>query len=138
MSALRNIHGALRPGGLLLDIHPEPENSGVEARIGAQAIPLGRLDVSYRTATILTARAALQQCIDAGLFQPEREMTFAFTYHFANVRTWQAYMAENWSTAHIPMAVVERAHAALAGGVGEICIPRAIHAARLRALAERG
>ncbi len=135
MRALRNIYSALRPGGLLLDIQPEPKHPWLVAQVGAQTTPLGQLDESFRIGTVRAARAALQRVIDAGLFALERETTFIFTYHFATVEAWLGHMAANWGSAGIPADLVVRAGEMLATGEGALRIPREIHAARLRRLA---
>lgn len=132
MSALENIHRALRPGGLLLDIHPEPQHPWLVADVGTQTVRIGQLDESYRIGTIFTARNALQHVIDTGLFERECETTFTFTYHFASVDAWLKQMTENWASAGIPPGMIERAHEALSTGARELRIPREVHAARLR------
>jgi hypothetical protein len=130
--ALRNIHSALRPGGLLLDIHPEPKHPWLVAQVDAQTIPVGQLDESFRIGTVRFARAALQQASDDGLFAFERETTFVFTYHFADVDAWLGHMEGHWASAGIPVDMAKRASELLATGEGELRIPREIHAARLR------
>lgn len=132
MRALRNIHSALRPGGLLLDIHPEPKHPWLVAQVDEQTIPIGQLDESFRIGTVRLARAALQSGVDDGLFIFERETTFIFTYHFADVDAWLGHMAGQWASAGIPADMAERASDLLATGKGELRIPREIHAARLR------
>ncbi len=132
MRALRSIHSTLRPGGFLLDIHPEPRHPWLVTQTSTQATPLGQLDESYRIGTVLTARSALQHVIDAGLFVTEREATFIFTYHFANVDAWLDHMTGHWASAGIPTGMAERARDQLAAGEGELRIPREIFAARLR------
>lgn len=132
MRALRNIHSALRPGGLLLDIHPEPKHPWLVAQVDAQTIPVGQLDESFRIGTVRFARAALQEVSDNGLFVFERETTFVFIYHFADVDAWLGHMAGHWASAGIPADMAKRARELLATGKGELRIPREIHAARLR------
>jgi hypothetical protein len=132
VSALRNIHTALRPGGLLLDIHPEPENPWLVAVMGDETMNVGQLDDSFRAKTVLAARAALHTVVDAGLFVREHEITFTFNYHFASVADWQWHMTNNWHSAGIAAGMVERAQAAMSAGAVELRIARAIHAARLR------
>jgi len=122
--ALRNIHSALRPGGLLLDIHPEPKHPWLVAQVDAQTIPVGQLDESFRIGTVRFARAALQQASDDGLFAFERETTFVFTYHFADVDAWLGHMAGHWASAGIPVDMAKRARELLATGEGELRIPR--------------
>lgn len=132
MRALQNIHSALRPGGVLLDIHPEPKSPWLVARRGGQTTLIGQLDETFRIGTVLSARAALQSVVDAGLFVYESDITFVFTYHFASVDAWLGHMAENWASADIPVDMVARAREALATNGGELRIPREIHATRLR------
>ena len=132
MRALRNIHSALRPGGLLLDIHPEPKHPWLVAQVDAQTIPVGQLDESFRIGTVRFARAALQEVSDNGLFVFERETTFVFIYHFADVDAWLGHMAGHWASAGIPADMAKRARELLATGEGELRIPRELHAARLR------
>lgn len=132
MRALRNIHSALRPGGLLLDIHPEPRHPWVVAQVDEQTIPIGQLDESFRIGTVLSACAALRSVTDAGLFVPERETTFTFIYHFASVDSWLGHMEGHWASAGIPAGVAERARELLATGADYLRIPREIHMTRLR------
>ncbi len=132
MRALRNIHSALRPGGFLLDIHPEPRHPWLVAQVSAQASPVGQLDESFRIGTVRFARAALQEVIGDGLFVSERETTFIFTYHFASIDAWLGHMTGHWASAGVPTGMAECARDLLATGEGELRIPREIHAARLR------
>jgi hypothetical protein len=69
--ALKSLHAALRPNGLLLDVRPAPENPVVELVHGGDStvdsrrrvLPLGHVDDSYRIGTLATADAALQMVI---------------------------------------------------------------------------
>ena len=132
MRALRNIHSALRPGGLLLDIHPEPSHPQFEALTDGQATPIGSLDFSSRFGSVFAGRAALQSVVDAHLFVRERETTFVFIYRFATFDIWLDHVATRWSDARIPVGVTEHAREALASGHGTLRVLREIHAARLR------
>lgn len=139
MHALQSLYAALRPQGLLLDVRPAPEHPVVEVMRGRgamdqseQVVQLGQLDDSYRLRTLATADAALQTLIDAGRFVRERAETFTFIYHFDNVDTWLAYMAEHLSTAHISAELTVLARQELSAQTGELRILRAIQAARLR------
>ncbi|HEU5349770.1 MAG TPA: hypothetical protein VFU63_14255 [Ktedonobacterales bacterium] len=103
-------------------------------RTDAQTTRIGQLDVSFRTGTVFAARAALQNVIDAHLFARECEATFTFTYHFASIEAWLRHMGAHWSSARTPAGLVELASEMLSSGVSELCIPREIHAGRLRRL----
>lgn len=133
MNALRILRDALRPRGLLLNIHPEADHAPVEVCIGDQIFPLGRLDETRHIQDVHIARAALRTVLDAGWFVVERESWFTFVSHFDTVDSWLAYMAEHASKAVIPTDLVARARALLPPGTeGEVRSPRMIYAARLR------
>ena len=133
MNALNTIYGALRPRGLLLNLHPEAAHSKIEARVGRKTIPLGQLDETQLIHDVTVARRGLQTVIDARRFVIEREVHFTYILHFGNVDEWLAYMAEHAKKAIIPAEVIARARAALPPGtVGELRRPREIYAARLR------
>lgn len=123
----------LRPDGLLLDVRPAPEHPWVEFQRDGSIRRLGQIDDSYRHGTLAASDAALQALIDAGRFIREREVTFTFVYHFETVDEWLAHMAEHWSTGGVGDELARRARDTLPRGTsGELRIPRAIHAARLR------
>jgi hypothetical protein len=82
--------------------------------------------------TLVTADAALQTLIDTGLLVREHAEAFTFVYHFDDVPSWLAYMAENWATVDIGEAMIARAQAELAAAPGELQILRTMQASRLR------
>ncbi len=132
MRALDSVHTALRPDGLLLDIHPEPEHSWVEAHTGGRVVRVGHIDESFRINTVQAARAVLRDAAHAGQFTEERSTRFVFVYHFDGVEAWLTYMKESWRTAHVGEDVIARCQEALDAASGEICIPRAVRATRYR------
>ena len=132
MNALRTLHTALRPQGVLLDIHPEPHHSLVEIRRGHQTLSVGQVDQTQDTGEIISARAALHQVIDEGYFVAERELTFDFVRHFDSVDSWLAFRAERKSSGTIAQEVLACSRALLAEAPGELCVRRSIRAARYR------
>jgi hypothetical protein len=70
VDALRNVHRAIVPGGILLDLHPIPPSEQVEAG-GAV---LGRLDERQFFATARATEEALEEAVGDGLFEPEAEL----------------------------------------------------------------
>lgn len=126
------MHRALRPGGLLLDIHPEPEHAWIEVHLRGQAHRIGQIDQSIQIQDITLARAALQAVIDAHQFACERVMTIEFLYHFDSVDTWLGHLAERRSPDRIGEDLIARARELLCQGDGEIRMLRSTHAARLR------
>jgi hypothetical protein len=133
VNALSRIYAALRPGGQLLDLHPDAIHAPVEVCVGDAIVPLGHLDETRHIQDVQIARAARQAAIDAGWFVLEHETRFTFVTHFDTVESWLTYMAEHVQKAVIPAELVARARAVLPPGTaGEVRIPRQIHAARLR------
>ena len=70
MHALRNVHRALVPDGILLDVHPIPPHEQAEA--GGEV--LGRLDQSEFLATVAAAEGLLEEVVGDGLYEPEAEV----------------------------------------------------------------
>jgi hypothetical protein len=130
--ALRNLHTALRPQGILLDVHPEPENTTVEIRRADQTINLGQIDQSQDRDEINVARAALRQTLTEGLFVLEDERSFDFVSHFDSVEDWLAWREKRQSSGVIAEDVIARGRALLAQAPGELLVHRRIHAARYR------
>lgn len=69
MNALRNVHAALVPNGVLLDVHPIPPDEQAEA--GGRI--LGRLDESEFLATVAAVEELLDEVVADGLFDPVAE-----------------------------------------------------------------
>jgi hypothetical protein len=130
--ALRKLHSALRPLGVLLDIHPEPQHSVVEIRTADQTIAVGQVDQTQDIGEIASARAALRQTLAEGLFVLERELPFDFVRHFESVETWLAYRTERKSRGTIADETLARSRALLAQTPGELCVRRGTRAARYR------
>lgn len=116
---------------MLLDIHPEPEDSRVEVQVGNNLFRVGRLGESDHIRRTQASRAVLASVVGAGYFGRKREITFDFLYHFDSVEAWLSYMAERWADAQIDPAIVGRARELLSAGTGKLLIRRRLHAARL-------
>lgn len=127
--ALEIVHGALRAGGILLDIRPEPRHPLLYAVDGEALTTLGEINDDYRMGTLRDAQVALDTEIAAGRYSLERELTFMFAYHYSTADDWLAHMATDWSSAVISPELAARARAK---DVGELRILRAIHVSRLR------
>jgi hypothetical protein len=75
VNALRKLHRALVPGGLLIDTQPLSAHPPIESVSGT----LGTLDMSEWARTIATIDGRVQQAIDLGLFELERESHYIVT-----------------------------------------------------------
>jgi len=132
--ALRELHTALRPLGVLLYIHPEPQHVTVEIRraTAEETIAVGQVDQTQDIGEITSAQEALNQVVAEGFFVLERELTFEFVRHFDSVETWLAYRAERKSSGTIAAETLARSRALLAQAPGELCVRGRVRAARYR------
>jgi hypothetical protein len=130
--ALNTIHTALRPDGVLLDIHPEPTHAAIEVHLPDHVVLLGPIDQSAQIADIVAARATLQATIDAHQWWRERAVSFEVLYHFESVDEWLQHLADRGSSAVIPPSLIARARELLRSGPGTLRMLRSVYAARLR------
>ena len=87
------MHRSLRPGGLLLDVHPQPQPSPIEIRTGAGTTDLGQLEDSPGLiGTMSNADEALASLDRDGTFRNEREEEFLLLHHFESLTEWQDYI----------------------------------------------
>jgi hypothetical protein len=128
--ALKKLHTALRPLGVLLDIHPEPQHADIEIRRAAQTIAVGQVDQTQDIGEITSAQAALDQVVAEGFFALERELTFEYVRHFDSVETWLAYRAQRKSTGIVAAETLAQSRALLAQEPGELCVRGRVRAAR--------
>jgi SAM-dependent methyltransferase len=136
--ALRRIHRALRPGGVLLDVHPRPEPVGYEVRTGGRAVPVGENRAPQAIEKVPRARAALAAAIAGGWFVRERRASFTFARHFAGVETMLAYYRARDPDVTLDDALLARARALLAANEGTVVSLIPVHAERLRRSEPRG
>ncbi|HEX6799053.1 MAG TPA: hypothetical protein VF116_15195 [Ktedonobacterales bacterium] len=135
MRALRNIHSALRPGGVLLDMQPARHSRLELALPDGRTLTAGAIDESPGYAATEAALDALRTVVAVGLFAPEVEREFEFLYHFDGLDEWREHMAGNWHRARVSPDLVARARELVAGHPeGALRISRTLRAARLRRL----
>jgi hypothetical protein len=132
--ALDKIHGVLKPGGILLDIHPTNEMAAMAVRLREQIIPAGWLNESDDYVEYEWADEALQHAIDAHRFELERVGTFEFVWHADSMKDLRAYLAEEWKDAIIDDLTAMRIEELLKLPVHdkEILVSEAIRIARYR------
>lgn len=107
MNALRRIHAALLPGGLVVDSQPISPEPPVEAADGN----LGRLDMREWRATIDAVDERMAEAIDQGLFAVESEHTITVPDQFDSGAEFIEVVSA-WRGTRIPRAVAARAEAA--------------------------
>lgn len=138
MSALRHIHSALRPDGVLLDLQPA-RRSRLELHLAdGQILVAGEIDESPGYAARDAALAALRTVVDEGLFAVDMELGFQYVYHFDGLGEWRENMADQWHRARVSPSLVASARELLATHpAGALRVSRTLRAARLRRLDTR-
>jgi hypothetical protein len=122
----------LRPGGRVLDIHPEPEDARVEVRDRHRLTFVGPYQRPAIYQNIHTARAALAGMVGEGLFTRERSVGFEVLYHFDSVDQWLAYRVERGTSTEVDPALLARARDVLTETAGELLIREQMRATRYR------
>ena len=103
MHALRKIHRALVPGGLVLDSQPLSAHPPVESDNGM----LGTLDMSEWAQTIATIDRLVEQAIDQGLFDLERESRYVVTDAYDDGAEFVA-VTRDWAGTNVSDALAAR------------------------------
>jgi hypothetical protein len=128
---LRQVHGALRPNGLLLDFHPQPEDPRVEIVQSGDSVPIGAIDWTVDSREIRDARKRLAEVVREGLFRVVKRRWFDLAAYHESVDAWLAYREERGQMSPIPDEVLRRAHRELRPGARVAVIER-IRATTLR------
>ncbi len=100
---LRNVHGALRPGGLALDVHP----LGLDFPVRAGDTGLGFVDASGFAPVVEAMDAAIERTIAEGLFEDVRSLRRHVAERFDDAAEALEH-AEGWTNLRLPAAVRRR------------------------------
>jgi hypothetical protein len=103
VNALRKIHRALVPGGLVIDTQPVSRHPPVESGSGM----LGTLDMSEWSRTIAAIDGLVQQTIDRGLFDLERETRYVVTDEYDGGAEFVA-VTRDWAGTNVSDALAAR------------------------------
>lgn len=103
MHALRKIHGALVPGGLLIDTQPLSAHPPIASADGT----LGTLDMSEWARTVATIDGRVQQAIELGLFDLERETRYVVTDEYDDGAEFVTVTRE-WAGTNVSDALAAR------------------------------
>jgi hypothetical protein len=133
---LRKVHEWLRPDGLLLDLHPEPEFLNVDVvrpRLGS--VRIGQIDTTSLISNIHAARATLASLVEAGWFEPQRAVLFDFILVFRSVDQWLRHREERRASSFLDPRIVDHARELLSAADGEVRVTERVLATRLIRLA---
>jgi hypothetical protein len=136
--ALRRIHRSLRPGGVLLDLHPQPEPAAVEVWHGGQVEHLGHVDQKDDIGDILEARVRLGQVEVDGWYVNQRQEFFDLIAHFPTASDWQEYQAKEGYSGVLSDDLLASAHELMATSGGEFIVREPIRASLLKRLPRSG
>jgi hypothetical protein len=103
--ALRQIHQALVPEGVLLDIHPIPPSTRAEVR----GESLGEFDDAEFMEIVAAAEAMLE---DSGLFIHESELEFDYLERYDDAAEMLDDIRDGWEGCGIPSELEQRILAA--------------------------
>jgi hypothetical protein len=103
VNALRKIHRALVPGGLVIDTQPVSAYPPIESGSGK----LGTLDMSEWARTIAAIDGLVQETIDRGLFDLERESRYVVTDEYDDGDQFVA-VTRDWAGTNVSDALAAR------------------------------
>lgn len=109
MRALRNIHSALIPNGLLVDTQPV----GPQPLVAIGGEEAGRIDMFEWMSTVAAVDLMLDETVDCGLFEMCDEVAIAVVDSFDNGAECLSTVAA-WRGTHVPAALVRLLEAAQA------------------------
>jgi hypothetical protein len=125
VSALRTIHAALTPGGVVVDTQPVSTDPPVEA----EARELGTLDMREWGRTIELIDGRFEAAFRDGLFAVQAERTFIVTDSFGDAAEMLT-IVRDWLGTRIPTALEQR----VARARGPVHVHQDIRLRLLRAL----
>jgi 2-polyprenyl-3-methyl-5-hydroxy-6-metoxy-1,4-benzoquinol methylase len=97
--ALETVHSLLKPGGVLVDIHPGTEKAGILAQVNGKEYFLDSVEETDDYIEYKQANEALAQVIERGLFTIEEAGQFTFLIHAATIEEMREYLTANWKDA---------------------------------------
>jgi len=136
--ALRRIHRSLRPEGVLLDLHPQPQHAEVEVWQGGRVERLGHVGQEEDIRDILEARDRLDLVEGEGWYITERRRFFDLLSHFPSAKDWLEYQAREGYTGVVSEELLASANRLLATGDGEFVVREPIRASLLKRLPRPG
>jgi hypothetical protein len=107
--ALETIHSLIKPGGILLDIHPGTDKAWVEARVNGKEYFLDCVEETDDYIEYQQAGDALAQVLKQGLFTVEETGKFTFIIHAAAMEELREFLAENWKDAVLNESIDKKA-----------------------------
>jgi hypothetical protein len=96
--ALEEIHRALTPAGILIDLRPLMDKSPVEVFSGGEPHPAGVVNqLPEDIANDEAANTSIAKAVEQGRFIQERKDFFPLFYYWDSPEEMQAYVEEEWA-----------------------------------------
>jgi hypothetical protein len=97
--ALETIHSLIKPGGVLLDIHPGLDKAWVEVRVNGKDYFLDVVQETDDYIEYQQANEALLQASKRGWFEVDEAGKFLFIIHSGSMEEMREYLVDNWKDA---------------------------------------
>ena len=107
--ALEQIHTLLKPGGQLIDIHPNGELVEFILPLDEGEQFIGYMQETDDYIEYRQADEAIQTAVSRGLFRVEKTGEFEFRTYADSFEELKAFLDENWSDAVIGEEVIAKA-----------------------------
>jgi 2-polyprenyl-3-methyl-5-hydroxy-6-metoxy-1,4-benzoquinol methylase len=107
--ALETIHTLIKPGGVLLDIHPRQDKAWVEAQVNGKEYFLDVLEETDDYIEYKQANEALAQVVENGQFAMEETGKFIFIIHADSMEEMRSFLVENWKDAILNKSLDDKA-----------------------------
>ncbi|MQA99265.1 MAG: hypothetical protein GEU78_03080 [Actinobacteria bacterium] len=122
----------MRPHGVLIDIHPQPEDPRVEIVGRDGSISVGRVDWTVDSRVIRDARKRLAAVQREGLFRLERRRMFEFRMYHDSVDAWLEYRRDRDTTSVIPARLLRAARREMRAEGSRLVVVERARASALR------
>jgi hypothetical protein len=132
--ALEIVHNLLKPGGVLVDIHPNGDPPPIEVNVGGYVMLAGYLDETDDFEEYFKADEALAEVTARGLFLLEREGLFTFMTHASTITELADFLKAEWTDSVVHEETIERAKKLMGelGGGKEVVLRENVRIARYR------
>jgi len=100
--ALEIAHNLLKPGGVLVDIHPLGEPPAIQVRLEEKTIQVGWLQETDNFIEYPQATNAVAQAVSKGWFALDQQCEFIFITHAISWEELQSYLRTKWKDAILP------------------------------------
>ncbi len=97
--ALETVHSLIKPGGLLIDIHPGQDKAWVEVRVNGKDYFLDVVEETDNYIEYRQANQALAEIVKRGFFNVEEPGKFIFIIHADSMNEMREFLSANWKDA---------------------------------------